>query len=407
MKRYDKLTPEGTRDLLFDECAARRIIEERLRTIFVKNAYSEVVTPGLEFYDVFSSKTRYFSQESMYKLSDAKGRLMVIRPDTTLPIARLAATRLRDEALPLKLFYNQNIFRINPKNNGRDDEIFQSGIELIGGDVKLSDIEVLFLAVDALKSCTTDDFRLEIGNSAFFKKLITKLHVSEDESEEIRSAIENKNYPELKRLLQSIGDFPEVKALAELPKLFGGAEVFKKAYEAFAGIDDMKEPLDYLQSNYNTLCRLGISDKITVDFGLVNKANYYTGILFRGYIEGYGMSVLSGGRYDTLTDDFGADIPATGFAVNINAVASVMLKKAQSPLLQKPDVLVFIKDSSFDKGIHHARKIMEAGYIVDTSVISDEEEAMTYARKKGINRVDVFEADGSVRTIINGGKKND
>ncbi len=150
MKKYDLLTPEGTRDLLFDECAARRTVEDKLQQLFKSYGYSEVITPGLEFYDVFMLKSRYFAQESMYKLSDGKGRLMVIRPDSTMPIARLSATRLKDEVFPLKLFYNQNIFRINPKDSGRDDEITQSGVEIIGGDSKKADMEILNLATEDL-----------------------------------------------------------------------------------------------------------------------------------------------------------------------------------------------------------------------------------------------------------------
>lgn len=407
MKKYDLITPEGTRDLLFDECVARRTIEERLRNIFVNYGYSEVVTPGIEFYDVFNSKTRYFSQESMYKLSDVKGRLMVIRPDTTLPIARLVATRLRDEAFPLKLFYNQNIFRVNPKNNGRDDEIVQSGIEIIGGDVERSDLEVLTMAVDVLQSCDVDDFRLEIGNSAFFKKLIASIPVSEDESEEIRSAIENKNYPELNRLLEGYMDFRAAKALAELPKLFGSAEVFDKAEAVFAGLPDVQAPLNYLRYVYDCLCKLGIADRVSIDLGLVNKAAYYTGILFRGYIEGYGASVVSGGRYDTLIGNFGVNIPATGFAVNINATANVLLKKTEKTLLKKADILVFAKSADFINSLLHCKKLIEKGYIVDNSVLSSEIEAVDYARKKGIRQIDIVEDESSVRTILIGGNNND
>ena len=95
MKRYDLLTPEGTRDLLFEECAAKRAITEKLTELFKSYGYSEVMTPGLEFFDVFNGKVRYFPQETMYKLVDGKNRLMVLRPDNTMPIARLAATRLR------------------------------------------------------------------------------------------------------------------------------------------------------------------------------------------------------------------------------------------------------------------------------------------------------------------------
>ena len=116
LKRNDLLTPEGTRDLLFEECAAKRTIQERFTGIFESYGYSEVITPGLEFYDLFNGKVRYYPPETMYKLVDCKNRLMVLRPDNTMPIARLAATRLKEEPLPLKLFYNQSIFMVNPKN---------------------------------------------------------------------------------------------------------------------------------------------------------------------------------------------------------------------------------------------------------------------------------------------------
>jgi len=147
-KKYNLITPEGTRDLLFEECTARREIESQLMDLFRKSGYSEVITPFVEFYDVFDSANCHIPIENMYKLTDSKGRIMVIRPDSTLPIIRLAETRLKNEPRPLKLCYNQTIYRVNPKESGRDDEIAQCGIEKIGGS---DDDEALALAVEALK----------------------------------------------------------------------------------------------------------------------------------------------------------------------------------------------------------------------------------------------------------------
>lgn len=388
MKKYDLLTPEGTRDLLFDECKARRNIEDKLRCIFEGYGYAEVITPGLEFYDVFNSKTRYFAQESMYKLSDAKGRLMVMRPDSTMPIARLAATRLREEKLPLKLFNNQNIFRINPKNNARDDEITQSGIEIIGGDETKADLEVIAIAIETLKACAVGEFRIEIGNSAFFKKIISALSTSEEESEEIRAFIETKNYPDLNRALEKFGDNKQTKAVRMLPRLFGGVEVFELAEEILydeacrAILDDVRCVFDYV-------CALGISDKVTVDLGLVNKANYYTGLLFRGYVEGYGMSVLSGGRYNTLLADFGENLPAIGFAVNVNAIAGCYLKQCGDVLAKTPDVLVYADAENVLSGFLHCKKLSESGMVSENSLQNSLEAAIEYASSRKIKRVDV------------------
>ncbi|MCQ2491407.1 MAG: ATP phosphoribosyltransferase regulatory subunit, partial [Ruminococcus sp.] len=99
MRNYDLITPEGTKDLLFGESVIRRSIEDTLSSIFSKRGYIEIITPGLEFYDVFNLNSRYFPQENLYKLTDSKGRLLVMRPDSTMPIARVVATRLRDAVL--------------------------------------------------------------------------------------------------------------------------------------------------------------------------------------------------------------------------------------------------------------------------------------------------------------------
>lgn len=400
MKKYDLITPEGTRDMLFDESIARRIAEERLRQLFESYGYSEVITPGVEFYDVFTLKSRYFAQESMYKLSDGKGRLMVLRPDSTMPIARLAATRLKDEVYPLKLFYNQNIFRINPKESGRDDEITQSGIEIIGGDPKKADTEVLTLAAEALKTLDAKDFRFEIGDGAFFKILISKITDNEEETEQIREYIENKNMPELKLALQKygeIGDTDALKALYELPKLFGGEEVFEKAEKIFTD-EKSAAVLDDIKQAYKYLAALGLNDKISLDLSLVNKANYYTGMLFRGYIHGYGMPVLAGGRYDALMGEFGSNHPATGFAVNINAAARALLNN--NGVLSAPaSVLVYAENDALEQGFVYFKGLLEKGVKAENSLNESLEQAIEFAVGKGIKKIDVVDKNGNVKTV--------
>lgn len=398
MKKFDLITPEGTRDLLFDESVARRTVEDMLQTLFKKYGYSEVITPGIEFYDVFMLKSRYFPQESMYKLSDEKGRLLVIRPDSTMPIARLAATRLKDETFPLKLFYNQNIFRINPKDSGRDDEITQSGVEVIGGDTKKSDMEVLNLATEALKTLDVDDFRFEIGDSAFFKTLISNITDNEEEIEQIREFVVNKNIPELKIALEKYGDSGYVKAMYALPKLFGGEEVFAEAEKIFTDQNTLTVLEDTKQA-YNYLCALGYKEKVTLDFGLVNKANYYTGLLFRGYAEGYGMPVLSGGRYDALIGDFGSSHPATGFAVNVNAVANIMLKNNHRNLVLPSEILVYAEENALEQGFIHCRELASMGIAAENSLHNSLEEAKKYARKKGIKTIEIVSQSGDIQKI--------
>lgn len=393
MKRYDLLTPEGTRDLLFDECLAKRSIQEKLRKVFTAYGYSEVITPGLEFNDVFNGKVRYFPQETMYKLVDGKNRLMVLRPDNTMPIARLAATRLREERLPLKLFYNQSIFMVNPKNSGRDDEFTQSGIEILGGEKTAADYEALSLAAQALFACD-EDFQLEIGESGIFRTVVDDLNLSEEKSELVHTLIESKNYPALNEALSG-NSGAAAEAVRALPSLFGEAEVFAEA-EKYMYSDELNRKLDYLRGIYEALCSMGYSGKIKVDLGLAHKKNYYTGILFRGYVEGYGLPVLSGGRYDTLLGDFGRNAAAVGFAVNVEAAAKVYLRSTEAPLVKPADVLVFSESGCEIAGLNHCRELIDAGSTVFNSLCASSEEAVEYAKSHGIHRVDIVGINSDV-----------
>lgn len=389
MKRNDLLTPEGTRDLLFEECAAKRAISERITRLFESYGYSEVITPGLEFYDVFNGKVRYFPQETMYKLVDGKNRLMVLRPDSTMPIARLAATRLSSEELPLKLFYNQNIFMVNPKDSGRDDEIAQSGIEILGGDRGSAALEALVLAAKALAECD-EDYRLEIGDSGIFRELILQYGCDEKTAEDIRECIETKNYPALKAF---DGDNPTVKALVALPRLFGGFEVFDEARKYLHG-EVLEEKLNKLKKLCEKLGELIPKEKIRVDLGLVHKKDYYTGIIFRGYVEGYGQPVLSGGRYDKLLGEFGRDADAVGFAVNVEAAAKVLLQKDRARFMKSPDVLVFGEDNI--AVMKHCEELISEGRTVYHFLGECPKCAVKYAKAHNIKRVDIVDKDGKI-----------
>ena len=114
MKKYLKLTPEGTKDFLFAECSAMDDICGKIERVFVSRGFKKVITPGIEFYDVFSVPCSGIAQEEMFKLTDNKGRLLVARPDSTLPIARVMATRLKNSLLPIRLYYKQAVYRNQP-----------------------------------------------------------------------------------------------------------------------------------------------------------------------------------------------------------------------------------------------------------------------------------------------------
>ena len=387
MKRFDLITPEGTRDLLFEDCAAVRAVETRLQNSFKAKGYSEVITPGLEFYDVFNMKSRYFPQESMYKLVDNKLRLMVVRPDSTMPIARMTATRLREQELPIRLCYSQSVYRSKPSMRGRSDEIRQTGIELIGSASKRAELEILSNALEVLSSFQTEGFRLELGHIGFFKAMIEKLDCDSDTAENIRSLIEVKNYPALNDLLDTVGDSEAARALKQLTRLFGGEEVFEEAAKLYSD-PQADAVLAELKETYERANALGYKGMITIDLGLVNRMDYYTGTVIKGYIEGCGDAVLSGGRYDKLLSEFGYDVPAAGFAVNVDAVARAEMKKID--FRPKPvDVIVFGTDGHETDAAVHCSKLISEGLTAETAVFDIIEEVRAYAAKKKIGRIDI------------------
>ncbi len=393
MKKYDLLTPEGTRDLIYDECAALRSVGEKLRSIYTSHGFTEVITPGLEFFDVFNNKSRHYPQEVLYKLTDGKGRLMVMRPDTTMPIARLVGTRLRTAALPLRLFYDQTIYRANPKDSGRDDEFYQSGVEIIGGEVMRSDMEALSIAAEVMESFEAEDYRFEIGDSGFFTLLSAKLGATEQELDDLREYVMSKNYPALDELLSRFGDSVYAKAVGGMTRLFGGNEVFAKAEKLLP--EEALPILRRLESVYENLAALGIGDKVTVDLGFAGKSNdYYTGIVFKGYIAGYGMPVLTGGRYDKLIADFGADTPATGFAVNENAVADALLRRSGGMLLAAPDVMIHSDDASVTAATEHCRRLISEGLTAEYTGLADEDASRKLAKVRRCGRLDIVTKDG-------------
>ncbi len=396
MKKNDLITPEGTRDLLFNDCLARREVEMRLAGLFKSFGYSEVVTPGIEFYDLFSGSSRHFRQERMYKLTDSKGRLITIRPDSTIPIARLASTRLASAVLPLRLFYNQTVYENNALLKGRSDEIFQSGIELIGGeDNERADYEAMCLALEALGSFDADNFRFEIGDIGYFKELVSKLEADDSTREEIRLLISAKNYPALNDILDELSPKPVAAALKALPRLFGGAEVFDKAAALYTD-DRINAILLHLKEVYGKLSELGYGGKISVDLGIVSHVDYYTGVVFKGYLSGVGQSVLKGGRYDGLLGEFGRPCPAIGFGVNCDDVARYLRKNELSASISAPDCIIYAETGHSAEAVAFAREIVSNGAVAEIGLHSTIEDTKKYAEKRGIKKIYVIGEDKQI-----------
>ncbi|MBC8061762.1 MAG: ATP phosphoribosyltransferase regulatory subunit [Clostridiaceae bacterium] len=384
MYKWKKYIPEGMRDILFEECISKVKIENEFRSLYLNAGFEEVISPTIEFYDVFNGEDQPMEQEKMYKLFDNQGRILVLRPDMTTPIARIAATKLKDKGIPLKLCYTSNIFRINENFNGKMNEITQSGIEIIGTDNLKADAQVIIIGINALLSAGLKNFKIELGQAEFFKGLTEDVDMSFEDIEKLRNLIENKNFASLKTFIDGNIEFirPNAEAiLRELPSLFGGIEVIKKAKEMTANKSAL-EALESLEQVYLMLDEIGLSSYLSIDLGMVHHINYYTGIIFRGYSNEVGNEILSGGRYDKLLGRFGDAMPATGLAINVDNILLSLKKQSNETKVQKTNFLIYYEKGFLKEAYNTAILIRRSNLEAELSVSEEYEEALKYAKSK-------------------------
>lgn len=385
MNRYVIRTPEGTKDTLFEECAAIRQLQNRLMQDLRRRGYQEAMSPALEYFDVFERADGALEQESMFKFTDRNGRLVVLRPDLTTPMARIAASKVPDQLFPLRLSYCQKVFRAVALNSGKPAEVLQVGAELMGAQGLMADLDALSTALEAIRRCRPRLFRLEIGHAGIFKRLIRLLELEEDKAEEIRRLIESKSFAALGDAIEPYADHPAYRALKAMPLLFGGAEVLEEA-RALTDDEEVLAAVGYLEQLLEVLKQAGLADQVMLDLGLVHEIDYYTGIMFNGYAEGAGSAVLSGGRYDGLCEKFGKNLPAVGFAIDVEALAQGI---PQAPL-PKVTKLVFADCAYFQQALDYLQE--NPGALL--APCDTLEQARDMARLRGIKKLTSFTADG-------------
>lgn len=304
-----------------------------------------------------------------------------------MPIARVTATRLKNAPLPLRLYYNQSVYRFEPALKGRSDEVTQMGIELLGSASYMADVEMVTTAIEALVAYSggSVNYSLELGDAGVFKELMRELNATPEQRENIRYLIETKNYPALNDELDAMGDSKAAAALKKLPALFGGEEVFEKASQLYSN-QRMDEILLDLQKLYQDLSKVIGEGRLTVDLGMVNNADYYTGVIIKGYLEGYGEEVLAGGRYNKLLSDFGYDIPATGFAVNVDAVSKVRLKNT-TVAPRAVDALVYAAEGYEMQAVTVSQKMRASGKVVEYAFFDSLDLVRAYAKERKIGEI--------------------
>ncbi len=327
--------PEGMQDTLMGESVRKRCIERQLRTLFSLSGYAEIETPVLEYFRTFDDEVYGFDDHHVWKTFDRQGHVLAVRPDNTIPAVRVAASRLREEPLPLRLCYLQSVASYPQEGSAAPCESTQAGVELMGEVSAPADAEIIALAIRSLQEAGLKEFQIDLGQVAFFKGFMQEAGLTKEQTETFRRYVEEKNVLAMQLFLRECAVPGEVsRRLMELPQLYGGEEVLAKA-EAITKNSLCQKAVSNLRQILDALAAYGLREHISIDLGMVHAVNYYSGMIFRG-ITGYlGQPLLSGGRYDGLPAKFGRPMPATGFGLSVSLLLAALSRQGDAFPLTK------------------------------------------------------------------------
>lgn len=393
----ERQLPHGVADLYFQEAARKTQLETRLQETFAQWNYTQVIPPTFEYYEALAAEASPQVREEIYRFPDRDGRMLALRADPTIPIARLVSTKLYDQPLPLRFFYIANVFRHKEPKASLRREFTQAGVELIGAGTPQADAEVIALAVTALRAIGLQEFRLRLGAMDLVNALLAPLHLSESPREQIKAALERKNQGALDDALRQISMAWETRrAIAALPSLAGSAAILERAAQECAVNEPARRAMERLRVLWQILDALGVADAVTLDLGMVRGMAYYTGIVFEGFARGIGFFVLSGGRYDNLLAHFGGAHPACGFAIGVERALAALQLQNPANIRLTPDIV-----AELDAARALAERVAEAraqGQRVEWYLqTSPHAEIVAYANQRGASRV--WFADGSAEEI--------
>ena len=348
-------TPEGVRDIYNVECGKKLALENRLKKTLHLFGYHDIQTPTFEYFDVFRKEIGTIPSKDLYKFFDKEGNTLVLRPDITPSIARVAATLFGEEDLPIRLCYTGNTFINHSNNQGRLREVTQMGAELIGDDSVEADAEMLAMVSESMQAIGLKEFQLSVGHLGFFQSLIEDAALDEEARERVIELINNRNYFGVEEYLDSIMVKRSSKeAFAALGNLVGGVEVLAKAKNIApnsSGIMAVKR----LEKIYDILALYGVEKFVTFDLSMTGNYGYYTGIIFRGYTFGTGDAVVKGGRYDHLLEKFGKTSASIGFAIVIDELMNALIRQKIRIVYTRKNAIILYDESRARDAIRLAK----------------------------------------------------
>lgn len=336
-------TPEGVRDIYNEECEKKLVLQEKLHLTLKRHGYHSIQTPTFEFFDIFGKEIGTTPSKELYKFFDREGNTLVLRPDITPSIARAAAKYFMDEDMPIRLSYMGNTFINNNSYQGRLKECTQLGAELIGDNSVDADAEMIAMAIASLKNSGLKEFQISVGHVEFFRGLMEAAGLNEEQEENIRELIANKNFFGVEEEISSYTMNANLKALFSMVgTLYNDVADFEEAKKYAADYPKVYKALRRLEDIDAVLKIYGVEEYVTYELGMLNNYHYYTGVIFAGYTYGSGEPIVSGGRYDRLLPYFGKDAASIGFAFVVDKLmAALVRQKKEIPVVHDNRLIVY------------------------------------------------------------------
>lgn len=400
MKNQLLHTPEGVRDIYNLECERKLVIQDKLHTLIRTYGYHDIQTPTFEFFDIFNKERGSVISKEMFKFIDREGNTLVLRPDITPSIARCAAKYYMDEKMPLRFCYMGNTFINNSSYQGRLKETTQLGCELIGANTPVADGEMIAIIIRCMLEAGLTKFQVELGEVEFFRGLMEEAGIEEDVQIKIRDLIERKNFFGVEELLLEAGIEEEKRnRILKLQELFGTAEKLAEA-KVLARNSRSLEAINRLEQVYEILKVCHLEQYVSFELGMLGKYKYYTGVIFKAYTYGTGEMIVTGGRYDSLLQQFGKQAASIGFAINIDQLITALSRQKLLPEKQAEGIFLLYQPEVQMDAVLLAANYRKQGIIVELIQKDPEiklEEYLQYATK--LSRKELYYLSGGTPVV--------
>jgi len=382
--------PQGMRDILTEESRKRTDLQEKLLHFMQNCGFERIETPIFEYNELFSGDISPVEEESTMKAIDSDGRVIVLRPDMTIPTVRVVATKLKGCRKPLKLFYMGNVYRAGRKSKVAGREFSQIGGEIFGSSGKWLDLELLEMAKECFRVSGVSDYKIDIGHIGIIKGVFEELQLTGEREAEILDLINRKNLVELEAQVAELQIDERYKSIiCRLPLLFGRPEeVFGEMGDLIVN-ETVRESADYLLEVYDKCKAMGLESKLMVDLGMTGNMKYYTGLIFKSYAQGTSEVVISGGRYDDLLGALGMDSTAAGFAVYIDNMLAAAAKACRGQQRERRVLAVF-SEERYAEALEYAERLRGRGATVSLAYSEDMPEPGQYGKEYGYEEIVLF-----------------